>query len=91
MSLHLFNIYAILDRVTFAPENFERFHDQIDVATFIPSEEEQNQLSKELCFIISTSIIENHPQMNRVLKQAYPKHLEHQFSTFAGQKTTQVL
>nr|XP_022307392.1 uncharacterized protein LOC111113418 isoform X2 [Crassostrea virginica] len=89
MSLHLFNIYAILDRVTFAPENFERFHDQIDVATFIPSEEEQNQLSKELCFIISTSIIENHPQMNRVLKQAYPKHLEHQFSTFAGQKTTQ--
>ncbi|XP_078310147.1 uncharacterized protein LOC111108372 isoform X3 [Crassostrea virginica] len=89
MSLHLFNIYAILDRVTFAPENFERFYDQIDVATFIPSEEEQNQLTKELCFILSTSIIENHPQMNRVLKQAYPKHLEHKFSSFAGQKTTQ--
>lgn len=44
---------------------------------------------QELCFVISTSIIENHPQMNELLKKVYTKHLEHIYSRYAGEKTTQ--
>lgn len=91
LSLHLFNMYAILDRVVFPPENYECQTDNIEPAKSIPSVSEQEQLMQELCFVISTSIIENHPQMNEHLKRVYPKHLEHTYSRYAGEKTTQVM
>lgn len=91
LSLHLFNMYAILDRVVFPPENYEGQTDNIEPAKFIPSVSEQEQLMQELCFVISTSIIENHPRMNELLKRVYPKHLEHTYSRYAGEKTTQVM
>lgn len=50
---------------------------------------EEEQLMHELCFVISTSIIENHPQMNELLKRVYPKHLEYTYSIYAGGETTQ--
>ncbi|XP_061174425.1 uncharacterized protein LOC133183487 [Saccostrea echinata] len=89
ISLHLFNMYAILDRVVFAPENHDSQTDNIEPSKFIPSVAEQRQLMKELCFLISTSIIENHPQMNDLLVKVYPKHLEHTYSRYAGEKTSQ--
>lgn len=73
------------------PENYEGQTDNIEPAKFIPSVSEQEQLMQELCFVISTSIIENHPQMNELLKRVYPKHLEHTYSRYAGEKTTQVM
>lgn len=91
LSLHLFNMYAILDRVVFPPENYEGQTDNIGPAKFIPSVSEQEQLMQELCFVISTSIIENHPRMNELMKRVYPKHLEHTYSRYAGEKTTQVM
>lgn len=91
LSLHLFNMYAILDRVVFPPENYEGQTDNIEPAKFIPSVSEQEQLMQELCFVISTSIIENHPRMNELLKRVYLKHLEHTYSRYAGEKTTQVM
>lgn len=85
LSLHLFNMYAILDRVVFPPENYEGQTDNIEPAKFIPWVSEQEQLMQELCFVISTSIIENHPQMNELLKRVYPKHLEHTYSRYIFQ------
>lgn len=73
------------------PENYEGQTDNIEPAKFIPSVSEQEQLMQELCFVISASIIENHPQMNELLKRVYPKHLEHTYSRYAGEKTTQVM
>lgn len=80
-----------LSLVVFPPENYEGQTDNIEPAKFIPSVSEQEQLMQELCFVISTSIIENHPRMNQLLKRVYPKHLEHTYSRYAGEKTTQVM
>lgn len=52
LSLHLFNMYAILGRVVFPPENYEG-QTNIEPAKFIPSVSEQEQLMQELCFVIS--------------------------------------
>lgn len=91
VSLHLFNIYAIVDRVV--PKIFptEIFTPQVnlDATQFLPSEVEQKQLMKELCFLFCTSIIENHPYMYKHFSDIYPKHLEHTYSQYSGQKTTQ--
>ncbi|XP_069113384.1 LOW QUALITY PROTEIN: uncharacterized protein [Argopecten irradians] len=89
LSLHLFNVYAIVDRVTFDPENVDHHAQRLDVGRFIPSVEEQQQLMKELCFIVSTSVIQNHPKMQQLLDKVYPKHLEHHYSEYAGVKTKQ--
>jgi hypothetical protein len=90
LSLHLFNVYAIVDRVIPASS------DQVDpnnasLLCFIPSVCEQEILLKELTFLFATSIIKNVPKMTDCFVNIYPSHLEHRYSEFAGIKTTQVL
>jgi len=91
VSLHLFNIYAIVDRIQpdydgmdFIPD------DEIEILQFLPSVEEQQLLRKELTFLISTSVINCHPQLQKQFSKIYPKHLEHKYSRYAGIKTMQV-
>lgn len=63
-------------------------HD-IEVGTFIPSIDDQKNLMKELTFIFSTSVIENHPELQKIYGKIYPKHLEHKYSHCVGNKTKQ--
>lgn len=92
LSLHLFNMYAIVDRVPAENNTSESFLDvsDLDLLTFIPSLTEQKQLMQELTFIFATSVIQNVPQIGRLFKKIYPEHLNHTYSDYAGLKTTQV-
>lgn len=94
-SLHLFNIYAIVDRVR--PQVSDHFYHEtlvnagaLDIPLFIPSVTEQQQLMKELVFLFATSVIEMVPQMQTLFSNIYPKHFQHKYSQYCGQKTEQV-
>lgn len=89
-SLHLFNVYAIVDRVTPALQ-LEEIESAFDVHHYIPSVREQEVLMKELVFLVATSLIENVPQIHEVFNKIYPKHLQHKYSDVCGIKTEQVL
>ncbi|OWF47690.1 hypothetical protein KP79_PYT01282 [Mizuhopecten yessoensis] len=90
ISLHLFNLIAVVDRVKVlpVPSNPLPFHD-IKLDQFLPSPKEQELLKAELVFIVATSVIANIPQLTCLLQNIYPKHLNHKYSTQAGLKTTQ--
>lgn len=92
ISLHLFHVYAIVDRVIPTERGCHASapHD-IEVGTFIPSIDDQKNLMKELTFIFSTSVIENHPELQKIYGKIYPKHLEHKYSHCVGNKTKQVI
>ena len=91
LSLHLFHVYAILDRVSPTPHSSHSLAPhEIELATFIPSVQEQEKLMKELTFLFSSSIVANHPQLEKQFGNIYPKHLEHRYSYCAGNKTKQV-
>lgn len=62
----------------------------VDADRFVPSVEEQNLLMNELVFIVASSVISNLPQMRAIFEEIYPKHLRHEFSDQAGEKTKQV-
>ncbi|CAC5407725.1 unnamed protein product [Mytilus coruscus] len=90
VSLHLFNIFAIVDRVQ--PVSLvmeENLQSDLSVLDFLPSVEEQVKLKKELIFIISTSIINCHPQMKKIFQNIFPKHLEHRYTEYAAVRTKQ--
>ncbi|KAL3847093.1 hypothetical protein ACJMK2_018023, partial [Sinanodonta woodiana] len=89
LSLHLFNIYAIIDRVVPEPKLNVFAIPNLNSLTFIPSVHEQQMLMKELTFIFGTSIIKTLPQISRYFQGIYPVHLNHRYSEFAGIKTTQ--
>jgi hypothetical protein len=87
-SLHLFQVYAIVDRyIPRNPQGSDGFQDNL---TYIPSLPEQKQLLKELKFIFASAIIRNVPEVAKCFNKIYPKHLEHEHSHCAGIKTTQV-
>lgn len=87
-SIHLFQIYAIVDRYsTSSPKGSSGFEDNL---TFIPSLLEQEQLLKELTYIFASAIIRHVPQVTKHFEKIFPKHLDHKHSQIAGIKTTQV-
>jgi hypothetical protein len=87
-SLHLFQIYAIVDRYsTTSPVGSSGYEENI---TYIPSLLEQTQLLKELTFVFASAIIRHVPQVSKHFEKIFPKHLDHEHSAFAGIKTTQV-
>lgn len=92
LSLHLFNVIAVQDRVP-PLSDLHRIEerDAKQICDFIPSVAEQKQLMRELVFIFATSIIEHNPQLQRVYSSIYPKHLDHPYSHFSGLKTFQVI
>ncbi|XP_061185175.1 uncharacterized protein LOC133193230 [Saccostrea echinata] len=86
-SLHLFQIYAIVDRyTTTSPAGSNGYEEN---PTYIPSVLEQTQLLKELTFIFASAIIRHVPQVSKHFETIFPKHLDHEHSAFAGLKTTQ--
>lgn len=86
-SLHLFHVYAIVDRFNpINPTRSEGFENNI---TYIPSIQEQEQLLKELTFIYASAVIRHIPQVAKYLEKIFPKHLEHKHTNHAGIKTTQ--
>lgn len=91
-SLHLFNVIAVVDRITPQEADDSTVLDisDIDISTYIPSVAEQAILMEELAFIFARSVIDNLPQFEKLFKGIYPKHLEHTYSEFAGIKTKQV-
>ncbi|XP_033759941.1 uncharacterized protein LOC117342076 [Pecten maximus] len=91
ISLHLFNIIGVLDRIQPAVVNDSQVQDisDCDATDFIPSVEDQKLLCEELTFIVATSIIGNIDQMTTLLGAIYPKHLKHEYSDFVGLKTQQ--
>lgn len=94
LSLHLFNVYAIVNRVIPASRSTDvSMHKQVDLSllTFIPSIGEQDILLKELTFQFASSVIEHHPKLKVIFEHIYPIHLKNKYSQFAGIKTTQVL
>lgn len=92
LSLHLFNVYAVVDRVIPTSKSPDvGVHTQVDLSllTFIPSIDEQDILLKELTFQFASSVIEHHPKLKQNFQHIYPIHLKHKYSQFAGLKTTQ--
>ncbi|XP_046566552.1 uncharacterized protein LOC124275109 [Haliotis rubra] len=92
VSLHLFNMYAIVDRICPQPSaSYTKVINAIDLdcLTFIPSKEEQALLLREMTFLFSTSVIANHPELNSKFGKIFPQHLPHEYSHLAGIKTSQ--
>ncbi|XP_033755665.1 uncharacterized protein LOC117338420 [Pecten maximus] len=86
-SLHLFQMYAIVDRFSpTSPVGSNGFENNL---VYIPSVQEQKQLLNELTFIFATAIIRNIPDVSKYLDNTYPQHLDHKHSKYAGIKTTQ--
>ena len=93
VSLHLFNMYALVDRMlpqSVSHESTVTNYSDIDILRFIPSLQEQEQLLQELTFIFATSVINNSSQLQHHFKKIYPEHLGHKYSQFSGLKTSQV-
>ncbi|KAK3095093.1 hypothetical protein FSP39_010192 [Pinctada imbricata] len=86
-SLHLFQIYAIVDRYT--PTNPIKSCGFDDNVRYIPSISEQKILLNELTFLFATSIIRNIPQIAQHLQNVYPQHIQHKHSDYAAMKTKQ--
>ena len=89
ISLHLFNVIAVVARIIPRPADGVEGTD-MQAANFIPSLDEQALLSDELTFIVATSVIQNLDQMQQIFDKIYPKHLSHKYSDLAGKKTQQV-
>ena len=92
LSIHLFNLVAVIDRITPQPAINLAVLDisDINISTYLPSVEEQGKLMKELTFLFATSVIANIPQLQKAFKSVYPQHLDHKYSEFSGIKTVQV-
>lgn len=93
LSLHLFNVIAVVDRVPThhlqgTPVPFVE-ELQLDYSTYIPSVDEQDTLLNELTFIFATSVLSNLSQLDEHFRHIYPTHLEHKYSSYCGIKTTQ--
>ena len=89
ISLHLFHIYAIVDRII-PPLIPNPMHMELSAVNFIPSIEEQELLLQQLTFIFATSVINNLDDLARQFSATYPTHLNHKYSNKAGDTTTQV-
>ncbi|CAG2189420.1 unnamed protein product [Mytilus edulis] len=91
LSLHLFNVVAVVDRIipTQTGHAGNDVEPDLDIEKFLPSVEEQQILMDELVFIFATSIIINIPQMKKEFYKVYPKHKTHDYSAQAGMKTKQ--
>ncbi|XP_071121775.1 uncharacterized protein [Mytilus edulis] len=89
LSLHLFQVIAVVDRIV--PENKPVVEEEVQLnhADFIPSISEQEQLKKELSFLVATSVIQNIDQMKTEFESIFPSHLEHDYSDSSGIKTKQ--
>lgn len=57
LSLHLFNVIAVQDRVPFLDKHIRETKDLSKACSFLPSIPEQEQLMKELTFLFATSIV----------------------------------
>lgn len=90
--VHLFNTIAVVDRVVPLSQDLPNvdMNCDVDADRFVPFVEEQNLLMNELVFIVASSVISNLPQMRAIFEKIYPKHLRHEFSDQAGEKTKQV-
>lgn len=88
LSLHLFHVIAVVDRIipTPKPETAK----SLSITDYIPSLEEQEVLIKELTFLVATSVVQNLDQINKSMIDIYPKHLQHEHSDAVGRKTQQV-
>lgn len=93
LSLHLFNLIGVVDRVT---PNIDSAHEEnllnvqdLEAEKFIPSLQEQDILIKELTFLVSTALVQNIPKLKSILGSIYPEHFDHQYSDLAGIKTKQ--
>lgn len=91
LSIHLFNLVAVVDRITPQPAINLAVLDisDINISTYLPSVEERGKLMKELTFLFATSVIANIPQLQKAFKSVYPQHLDHKYSEFSGIKTVQ--
>jgi hypothetical protein len=93
LSLHLFNVIGVTDRVdVHNPDSPEAECDITDLKAtdFIPSVEDQEILVKELTFLVSRAVVDNIDQISSLFEKIYPKHLDHKYSESAGLKTQQV-
>ena len=93
LSIHLFNLIAVIDKIIPQPAKNVAVLDISDIniiSTYLPSVEEQGKLMKELTFLFATSVIANIPQLQKAFKSVYPQHLDHKYSEFSGIKTVQV-
>lgn len=90
ISLHLFNVIAVVDRVIPSTSLEADEVVQMSAINFIPSLDDQALLLEELTFLMATSVIQNLDQMHDIFEHIYPKHLKHRYSDFSGIKTKQV-
>ena len=90
VSLHLFNVIAVVDRIVPNVQNEGTAENQMNVQDFIPSVPDQCKLKSELTFIVAKSVLGNLEQVQAKIGRIYPNHLNHRYSHKAGDKTTQV-
>lgn len=93
LSLHLFQVIGVVDRVdslncAFDPQLLDIL--ELTPVDFIPSVADQDILLHELTFLVANAVIANIEQLNGAFGYIYPKHLKHKYSEFSGMKTEQV-
>ncbi|XP_056008253.1 uncharacterized protein LOC125657360 isoform X2 [Ostrea edulis] len=92
LSLHLFQVIGVVDRVdsfncAFDPQLLDIL--ELTPVDFIPSVADQDILLHELTFLVANAVIANIEQLNGAFGYIYPKHLKHKYSEFSGMKTEQ--
>ena len=94
-SLHLFNVIGVVDRVHVKDTDSDQIEpivriEDVSADVFIPSVEDQAILLNELTFMVAWSVILNVEEVGSYFEKIYPKHLDHEYSDSAGEKTKQV-
>ena len=89
ISIHLFNVIGVVDRVVPQQVVDDQYMyildvDDLETTDFIPSEEERDLLENELAFMVANSVINSIEQMSNLLRSIYPDHYEHAYSHLAG-------
>lgn len=88
LSLHLFHIIAVVDRIIPTPRH--EAGKRLSISDYIPSLEEQEILIQELTLLVATSVVQNLEQINKAMADLFPMHLQHDHSDKVGMKTQQV-
>ena len=89
LSLHLFQVIAVADRVK--PDSvISEPGKRLSPVDFIPSIDEQNKFREDLTFLVATSVIQHIDILTSEFAAIFPTHLEHDHSDLAGDKTEQV-
>ena len=87
--LHYFNVYAVKDRIDFQHLNSNATminFEEIDLNTFMPSDEDHDTLAKNLSILMSRILVDNVSEMEH-LSSVVVRHIDHKYEKDMSQKS----